>query len=39
MWRIPRREVGGGAYQAIIAQMPPHHTYIETHFCRGAIFG
>ena len=26
-----------GAYQAIIAQMPPHDTYIETHFGTGAV--
>jgi DNA adenine methylase len=26
-----------GAYQAIIAQMPPHDTYIETHLGTGAV--
>jgi site-specific DNA-adenine methylase len=26
-----------GAYQAIIAQMPPHDTYIETHLGSGAV--
>lgn len=26
-----------GAYQAIISQMPPHDTYIETHLGSGAI--
>jgi DNA adenine methylase len=28
---------GAGVYQAIIAQMPPHDTYIETHLGSGAI--
>lgn len=28
---------GSGVYQAIIAQMPPHDTYIETHLGAGAI--
>jgi DNA adenine methylase len=28
---------GSGVYQTIIAQMPPHDTYIETHFGTGAI--
>lgn len=28
---------GSGVYQAIISQMPPHDTYIETHLGSGAI--
>lgn len=28
---------GSGVYQAIIAQMPPHDTYIETHLGAGAV--
>src|SRR4051812_33472540 len=28
---------GSGAYQAIISQMPPHDTYIETHLGSGAV--
>lgn len=28
---------GSGVYQAIIAQMPPHDTYIETHLGTGAV--
>lgn len=30
-------KTGSGVYQAIISQMPPHDTYIETHFGLGAI--
>lgn len=26
-----------GAFQAIVSQMPPHDTYIETHFGTGAV--
>ena len=28
---------GSGVYQKIIAEMPPHDTYIETHLGGGAI--
>lgn len=28
---------GSGVYQAIVAQMPPHDTYIETHLGTGAV--
>jgi len=28
-----------GAYQAVIANMPPHDTYIETHVNGGAKVG
>lgn len=28
---------GSGVYQAIVAQMPPHDTYIETHLGSGAV--
>lgn len=28
---------GSGVYQAIISQMPPHDTYIETHLGAGAV--
>lgn len=31
-------KAASGAYQAIISQMPPHDTYIETHLGSGAIF-
>ncbi|MGK8676404.1 DNA adenine methylase [Serratia marcescens] len=30
-------KAASGAYQAIISQMPPHDTYIETHLGGGAI--
>ncbi len=30
-------KAASGAYQAIIAQMPPHDTYIETHLGTGAV--
>lgn len=30
-------KAASGAYQAIIAQMPPHDTYIETHLGSGAV--
>lgn len=30
-------KAASGAYQAIISQMPPHDTYIETHLGSGAI--
>jgi DNA adenine methylase len=33
----PGAKNGAGVYQAIIAQMPPHDTYIETHLGSGAI--
>jgi DNA adenine methylase len=33
----PGAKSGSGVYQAIISQMPPHDTYIETHFGMGAI--
>jgi DNA adenine methylase len=33
----PGSKNGAGVYQAIIAQMPPHDTYIETHLGSGAI--
>jgi DNA adenine methylase len=33
----PGAKDGAGVYQAIIAQMPPHDTYIETHLGSGAI--
>lgn len=33
----PGAKSGAGVYQAIISQMPPHDTYIETHFGSGAI--
>ncbi|HSY30092.1 MAG TPA: DNA adenine methylase, partial [Burkholderiaceae bacterium] len=32
-------KAASGAYQAIIANMPPHDTYIETHLGGGAIMG
>jgi hypothetical protein len=28
---------GSGVYQKIIAEMPPHDTYIETHLGSGAV--
>ena len=31
-------KAASGAYQAIIAAMPPHDTYIETHLGSGAVF-
>ncbi|HDL7396678.1 TPA: DNA adenine methylase [Yersinia enterocolitica] len=30
-------KAASGAYQAIISQMPPHNTYIETHLGGGAV--
>ncbi|CAI1679267.1 Uncharacterised protein [Serratia liquefaciens] len=30
-------KAASGAYQAIISQMPPHDTYIETHLGGGAV--
>lgn len=30
-------KAASGAYQAIISQMPPHDTYIETHLGSGAV--
>ncbi len=30
-------KAASGAYQAIIALMPPHDTYIETHLGSGAV--
>lgn len=30
-------KTASGAYQAIIAAMPPHDTYIETHLGTGAV--
>src|SRR5919109_36689 len=30
-------KAASGAYQAIIAAMPPHDTYIETHLGSGAV--
>lgn len=30
-------KAASGAYQAIIAQMPPHDTYIETHLGSGVV--
>lgn len=30
-------KAGSGAYQAIVAHMPPHDTYIETHLGSGVI--
>jgi len=33
----PGGKGGPGVYQTLISQMPPHHTYIETHLGGGAI--
>jgi hypothetical protein len=33
----PGAKSGAGVYQAIISQMPPHDTYIETHLGSGII--
>ncbi len=30
-------KAASGAYQAIIAHMPPHDTYIESHLGSGAV--
>lgn len=30
-------KAGSGVYQKIIAEMPPHDTYIETHLGGGAV--